>query len=94
MAPEIVEGRRALIVGGGYIGLEAAAVCRKKGLDVTLIEMADRILRASPVPRPPPGSARCTRPWGRDLEGVGLTCSRRRWPCRRRDPVGHDRASL
>jgi 3-phenylpropionate/trans-cinnamate dioxygenase ferredoxin reductase subunit len=44
MAPEIVEGRRALIVGGGYIGLEAAAVCRKKGLDVTLIEMADRIL--------------------------------------------------
>ena len=37
-------GHRLLIVGGGYIGLEAAAVARKLGLDVTLIEMADRIL--------------------------------------------------
>ncbi|MDE0588398.1 FAD/NAD(P)-binding oxidoreductase [Halocynthiibacter sp. C4] len=37
-------GKRLLIVGGGYIGLEAAAVARKKGVDVTLVEMADRIL--------------------------------------------------
>ena len=34
-----------LIVGGGYIGLEAAAVAAKKGLKVTLIEMAPRILQ-------------------------------------------------
>lgn len=45
MAPELVEGRRVLIIGGGYIGLEAAAVCAKKGLHVTLIEMAPRILQ-------------------------------------------------
>ncbi|MFB2549553.1 NAD(P)/FAD-dependent oxidoreductase [Ensifer soli] len=38
-------GRTALIVGGGYIGLEAAAVARQRGLEVTLIEMADRILQ-------------------------------------------------
>ena len=50
LAPELVAGRRVLIVGGGYIGLEAAAVCAKKGLEVTVIEMADRILQrvASP----------------------------------------------
>lgn len=50
MAHEFAPGRKALIVGGGYIGLEAAAVAAKKGLDVTLVEMADRILQrvASP----------------------------------------------
>lgn len=45
MAPELVESRRVLIIGGGYIGLEAAAVCAKKGLEVTLVEMAPRILQ-------------------------------------------------
>jgi 3-phenylpropionate/trans-cinnamate dioxygenase ferredoxin reductase subunit len=51
MAPEVVAGRRVLIVGGGYIGLEAAAVCAMKGLAVTLIELAPRILQrvASPA---------------------------------------------
>ena len=44
MAGEFVEGRRVLIVGGGYIGLEAAAVAASKGLSVTLVEMAPRIL--------------------------------------------------
>ena len=34
-AHELVEGRRVAIVGGGYIGLEAAAVCASKGLHVT-----------------------------------------------------------
>ena len=38
-------GARALVVGGGYIGLEAAAEAAKKGLDVTLIEAAERILQ-------------------------------------------------
>jgi 3-phenylpropionate/trans-cinnamate dioxygenase ferredoxin reductase subunit len=40
-----VEGRNVLIVGGGYIGLEAAAVCASKGMKVTLIEAAERILQ-------------------------------------------------
>ena len=44
MAPEFAPGRRVLIVGGGYIGLEAAAVAATKGLEVTLVEMAPRIL--------------------------------------------------
>ncbi|MCZ6882829.1 MAG: FAD/NAD(P)-binding oxidoreductase [Gammaproteobacteria bacterium] len=45
MAPEFLPGRRLLIIGGGYIGLEAAAVARKLGLEVILLEMADRILQ-------------------------------------------------
>jgi len=45
MSPEFQAGRRLLIVGGGYIGLEAAAVARKLGLEVTLLEMAERILQ-------------------------------------------------
>ncbi|WP_460275714.1 NAD(P)/FAD-dependent oxidoreductase [Celeribacter sp. ULVN23_4] len=44
MAHEFTAGRRVLIVGGGYIGLEAAAVAALKGLEVTLVEMAPRIL--------------------------------------------------
>jgi len=50
MAPEFLAGRRVLIVGGGYIGLEAAAVAAKKGLHVTLIEAAPRILQRVAAP--------------------------------------------
>ena len=45
MATEFSAGRRLLIVGGGYIGLEAAAAGRMLGLEVTLIEMAERIMQ-------------------------------------------------
>lgn len=44
MGPEFRAGARLVIVGGGYIGLEAAAVAAKRGLDVTVLEMAPRIL--------------------------------------------------
>ncbi len=33
-----------MIVGAGYIGLEVAAVARQAGRDVTVLEMADRVL--------------------------------------------------
>ncbi|MCL4116133.1 UNVERIFIED_CONTAM: hypothetical protein GTU68_043873 [Idotea baltica] len=45
MAPEFVKDRHVLVIGGGYIGLEAAAVAASKGLRVTVVEMADRILQ-------------------------------------------------
>ncbi|NLS02939.1 FAD-dependent oxidoreductase [Rhizobium sp. P32RR-XVIII] len=45
LADEMRPGRRVLIIGGGYIGLEAAAVARHRGLEVTVIEMAERILQ-------------------------------------------------
>lgn len=41
----MTRGQRVLVIGGGYIGLEAAAEASKKGLDVTVIEMAPRILQ-------------------------------------------------
>ena len=50
MMPEFREGRRLLVVGGGYIGLEAAAVAASRGLDVTLIEAAPRILNRVAAP--------------------------------------------
>ncbi|HEY8016372.1 MAG TPA: FAD-dependent oxidoreductase, partial [Dongiaceae bacterium] len=45
LAPALVPGKTMLVVGGGYIGLEAAAVGAAKGLQVVLIEMAPRILQ-------------------------------------------------
>ncbi|MEM1161665.1 MAG: FAD/NAD(P)-binding oxidoreductase, partial [Pseudomonadota bacterium] len=50
MEPEFAEGKRVLVIGGGYIGLEAAAVASKLGLHVTLVEMADRILQRVAAP--------------------------------------------
>ncbi len=50
LAPEMVAGRHMLVVGGGYIGLEAAAVAAGKGLKVTVIEMAERILQRVAAP--------------------------------------------
>nr|WP_321457847.1 FAD-dependent oxidoreductase [uncultured Cohaesibacter sp.] len=50
LEPQIVAGRKVLIVGGGYIGLEAAAVCSKRGLDVTLVVASERILRRVAAP--------------------------------------------
>ena len=47
---EFSPGRRLVIVGGGYIGLEAAAVAAKLGLDVTVLEMAPRILQRVAAP--------------------------------------------
>jgi 3-phenylpropionate/trans-cinnamate dioxygenase ferredoxin reductase subunit len=37
--------RRAVVVGGGYIGLESAAVLRKLGMAVTVLEAMPRLLQ-------------------------------------------------
>ncbi|MFE0172303.1 FAD-dependent oxidoreductase [Streptomyces sp. NPDC059002] len=36
--------RTAVVVGGGFIGVEAAENLRARGLDVTLVELADQVL--------------------------------------------------
>lgn len=38
-------GQRAVIIGGGYIGLETAASLRQRGMEVTLLEAQPRILQ-------------------------------------------------
>ncbi|AAV96958.1 FAD-dependent oxidoreductase [Ruegeria pomeroyi] len=74
MAPSVTEGARALIVGGGYIGLEAAAVCAKRGVQVTLVEMADRILQRVAAPETSAYFRALHTGHGVDIrEGVGLT---------------------
>ena len=41
---DLAEGKRLVIVGGGYIGLEVAAIAAQLGLDVTVVEAADRLM--------------------------------------------------
>ena len=43
-------GARLVVIGGGYIGLETAATARKMGCDVTVLEMADRIMNRVVAP--------------------------------------------
>jgi 3-phenylpropionate/trans-cinnamate dioxygenase ferredoxin reductase component len=74
IAADCRPGAKALVIGGGYIGLEAAATFRTLDMSVTLIEVADRILQRV--------AARETSDFVRALhqskgvnimEGVGLT---------------------
>src|SRR5476651_774067 len=44
-------GKRIAIVGGGYIGLEVAAVGAKRGLDVTVFEAMDRLMARAVSPQ-------------------------------------------
>jgi 3-phenylpropionate/trans-cinnamate dioxygenase ferredoxin reductase subunit len=46
----IKPGARVVIIGGGYIGLETAATCRKLGCEVTVLEMADRVMNRVVAP--------------------------------------------
>ena len=41
---KIKQSKKVTIIGGGYIGLEVAAVINNLGLHVTIVEMASRIL--------------------------------------------------
>ena len=41
---ELNHYRRTVIIGAGYIGLEVAAVMQQQGLDVTVVELADRVM--------------------------------------------------
>lgn len=73
MAPEVADGRRVLVIGGGYIGLEAAAVAAKKGMKVTLVEMAERILGRVAAPETSDYFRNLHRAHGVEIiEGVGL----------------------
>lgn len=73
LRPYMQAGRRLLVVGGGYIGLEAASVARHLGLDVTVIEAAERILARVASPATAEIFRRIHRTHGVELlEGVGL----------------------
>ncbi|MFP3566419.1 NAD(P)/FAD-dependent oxidoreductase [Paraburkholderia sp. SIMBA_030] len=48
---DVRAGGRAVIVGGGYIGLETAAVLTKLGMHTTVLEMAPRVLARVTAPQ-------------------------------------------
>lgn len=48
--PEMAAGKKLLIVGGGYIGLEVASVGVSNGLEVHILEMEERILQRVTTP--------------------------------------------
>lgn len=47
---KVAAGKRAVIIGGGYIGLETAASLKKLGLNVTILEAMPRILQRVTAP--------------------------------------------
>jgi 3-phenylpropionate/trans-cinnamate dioxygenase ferredoxin reductase component len=51
LRPAFVKGARLAVVGGGYIGIEVAAVAAKHGLDVTVFESLDRVMARAVSPQ-------------------------------------------
>lgn len=45
LRPWVAPGKRAVIIGGGYIGLEVGSVARDLGLEVKIVELQDRLLK-------------------------------------------------
>jgi 3-phenylpropionate/trans-cinnamate dioxygenase ferredoxin reductase subunit len=50
LAARLPAAAKVVVIGGGFIGLEAAAVCRKQGKDVTVVEMAPRLVARAVAP--------------------------------------------
>ncbi len=46
----LADARRVVVVGGGFVGLEAAAAARARGLEVTVVEAADRLIARAVAP--------------------------------------------
>ena len=73
LKPMFTAGRRLLVIGGGYIGLEAAAVGIKSGLSVTVLEAAPRVLARVAAPEISAFYERAHRRRGVDLRtGVSV----------------------
>ncbi len=74
LAPALQPGRHAVVIGGGYIGLEAAASAHKHGLTVTLVEATERILQRVAAPETSNYFRRLHSQKGVQLlEGVGVS---------------------
>lgn len=67
---DLAGARRMVVVGGGYIGLEAAACARQLGIEATVLEMADRPMARVVAPQV---SAFYVR--RHEREGVRIVCN-------------------
>ncbi|MGN6609929.1 MAG: NAD(P)/FAD-dependent oxidoreductase [Jatrophihabitans sp.] len=65
-------GRQAVIIGGGYVGLECAASLRNLGLEVTLLEAAERVLERVTAPEVSAFFTRIHRDEGIDIRTGAL----------------------
>lgn len=82
--------QRLVVIGGGFIGLEAAAVARKRGITVTLLEAADRLMGRAVAPILSQLYFDLHRSHGVEIElgaqvtgidaGTVVTADGRRWP--------------
>ncbi|MDQ3663900.1 MAG: FAD-dependent oxidoreductase [Actinomycetota bacterium] len=59
------DARRVVVVGGGYIGLEMAEACVRRGLDTTLVDLAEEPMRTL--------DADLGRRLREAMEGMGIT---------------------
>ncbi|MEV6899000.1 FAD-dependent oxidoreductase [Amycolatopsis sp. NPDC051372] len=48
---DLAQAREVVVVGGGFVGLEAAAAATAAGRDVTVVEAADRLLARAVAPQ-------------------------------------------
>jgi 3-phenylpropionate/trans-cinnamate dioxygenase ferredoxin reductase component len=85
---ECAAGAHLVVIGGGYIGLEVAATARELGLEVTVLEMAERVLSRVTCPEV---SAFYTREHER--QGVRIRC-RQTLAALRADDSGRVRSVL
>ena len=70
----LVAGRRLVVVGGGYIGLEIASTAKGLGLEVCVVEAADRILGRVTAPEMSDYYTRAHRARGVDIRlATGVT---------------------
>lgn len=63
----LVGARWVVVLGGGFIGMEVASAARKRGVDVSVVELGDRLLRRAVSPPVSAAVAAHHR-----AEGVGL----------------------
>lgn len=74
LQPLCVVGKRAVVIGGGFIGLETAAVMLKMGLQVTVLEGLPRVLARVTAPEVSAFFERMHREAGVDLRtGVQIS---------------------
>ncbi len=75
----LTKPRRAVVVGGGFIGLEMAENLVHRGLEVTLVEMLDQVMPRS-IPNAPDSSSATWR------STASISPSTTAWPASSRPP--------
>ena len=50
LRPQLVSGAKLVVIGGGYIGLEVTAVAAQHGVEVTVVEAAERVMSRTVSP--------------------------------------------